>query len=683
MNRKITIIFSTLLLVLSAASCQHEEGLETPVLQDSRTALERKAVNTADNAVEGTLVVLLEEDAASALGRGQTPQALAEACSQTGAELGRAFPFHGTERERQYRMHRWYVLTFPAETDVRDVAAVFAELPQVTAVQYNTRIRRFEEGEATAWTPGDNTVSPVLPFNDPKLIDQWHYINNGDLSVASTVRAGADINVRDAWKLSTGDPEIIVAVCDEGVKYDHPDLAANMWVNEAEKNGVEGVDDDGNGYVDDVHGYNFLSTYSVETGTGELMPVGWNRSGDTGHGTHVAGTVAAVSNNGIGVSGVAGGDGTPGTGVRIMTCQLFSGNASGGTLNRAKAYKYAADNGACILQCSFGQDAGNIKSDSDFESLYSSEADALEYFMSKPSVSKDTGKQIVNANPVDRNFAIFASGNEGESISAYPAAHNKYISVAAFGPDFLPTSYTNYGPGTNICAPGGDYSINSTSATPERAQILSTLPKELGKGEYGYMQGTSMACPHVSGVVALALSYAKKLGKTYTYEEFLSLLYTSVNNIDYYIETGSKLNNGVAMDLTPFWHNMGTGAIDTWRLFMQIEGTPCLPVQAGTDTKVSLEQFFSPAALHLTFTGVEVSDEAREALGIVGDPYVKYGKLFIRCEKEGSAKISVSAIAGGDQVAGQGTATMGGTEFTREISVLSRTAAVSENGGWL
>ena len=673
MDRKISKIFPFILL-LSAVSCLQEEMPGTQSApQEEKTVLELKSVNTSEDAVEGTLVVLLDESAAAALEAGNDVPALAQACSKVDASLAKAFPCKGTERERQHRLDRWYLITFPSEVAVEEVAEVFAGLPEVEVVQYNTAVARFEESEATEWTPGDNTVSPVLPFNDPKLIDQWHYMNYGDLSVAPTVRVGADINVRDAWKLTTGDPAIIVAICDEGVKYDHPDLAANMWVNEAEKNGVEGVDDDGNGYVDDIHGYNFLSTYNIETGQGNLMPVTWSRPGDNGHGTHVAGTVAAVNNNGIGVGGVAGGDGTPDTGVRMMTCQLFSGNASGGTLNRAQAYKYAADMGACILQCSFGQDAGNLLSDADFETLYSFEADALNYFMTNPAPG----------NPVGGNFAIFASGNEGKDISAYPAAHNRYISVAAFGPDYLPTNYTNFGPGTNICAPGGDYAINSTSAAPERSQILSTLPKEIGKGEYGYMQGTSMACPHVSGVVALALSYAKKLGKTFTYDEFLSMIYTSVNNIDYYIETCAKYNNGVQMDLTPYWHNMGTGAIDTWRLLMQIEGTPCLVVQKGADVKMSLDQYFSPAASHLTFTKVEVSDEARATLGIVGDPYVKYGKLYIRCENEGSAKISISAIAGGSDIAGQGSATMGGTEFTREVSILSRTAGVAENGGWL
>ena len=662
------------MILLLAASCVREDAVGSQQNQDSFvSALAQKSINTSEDAVPGSLALLLDEKTADALGANQSVAALAEACEQVGATMNRAFPYRGTELERKHNIHRWYALTFPSEESVEEVAAVFAELPEVSALQYDKEVKRMEESQPSEWVAGDNSVAPQFQFNDPKLIDQWHYINNADLSVASTVRSGADINVRDAWKLTTGDPSIIVAVCDEGVKYDHPDLIANMWVNEAEKKGKEGVDDDGNGFVDDVHGYNFLSTYNIETGEGDLMPINWTREGDSGHGTHVAGTVAAVNNNGIGVCGVAGGDGTPGTGVRIMTLQLFSGNANCGTLKRAVAYKYAADNGASIIQCSFGQESGAVKSDSDFAKYYSFEKDMIDYFMANPS----------SANPVNGNFAIFAGGNDGKELSGYPAAYNKYISVAAFGPDYLPTSYTNYGPGTNICAPGGDYSINATSSSPQRAQILSTLPKELGNGEYGYMQGTSMACPHVSGIVALALSYAKKLGKTFTYDEFLAMIYSSVNNIDYYIETCSKLNNGVAMDLTPYWHNMGTGAIDTWRLLMQIEGTPCLPVQKGADAKISLDQFFSPASSHLTFTKVEISDEARATLGIVGDPYVKYGKLFIHCENEGSAKISISAIAGGSDIAGVNGAGMGGTEFTREISILSRVAGVSENGGWL
>lgn len=664
MTRRLSIIFSMFLLVQMTA-CVQESAL---TLEVKVPALEQKAVNSSEGALPGSLILLLDE--------GADPSALARACAETGATIERLFPYSGSQRERQFRMDRWYVLSFSEYMPVQNVAERFAGLAEVTALQYDTETKRSFGSDATEWTPVTRS-QPVYEsaplFNDPKLIDQWHYINKADLSVAPTSRLGADINVRDAWNLTAGDPAIIVAICDEGVKYDHPDLVPNMWVNEAEKNGEEGVDDDGNGYIDDVHGYNFLSTYDPETGEGKVLPVSWDANGDKGHGTHVAGTVAATNNNGIGVCGVAGGNSPEGNGVRIMTCQVFSGNAAGGTVSRARAYRYAADMGASILQCSFGQNGGYLTSDKEFANMFSAEIDALEYFITNPAPG----------NPAGGNFAIFASGNEGYAMSGYPAAYNRYISVAAFGPDFLPTSYTNYGPGTNICAPGGDYNINSSSSSPERAQILSTLPKEVGTGEYGYMQGTSMACPHVSGVVALGLSYARKIGKTFTYDEFLALIYSSVNNIDYYIETCSKKNNGIDMDLTPYWQNMGSGAIDAWRLLMQIEGTPCLPVQKGVECKITLDQYFGQAASNLTYTSVKVSDEARATLGITGDPYVKYGKLYIRCENLASAKISISAIAGGSEMAGYEGAQIGGTEFTREVSILSRDAAVSENGGWL
>ena len=175
-----------------------------------------------------------------------------------------------------------------------------------------------------------------MPFNDPKLQDQWHYINLGDVSVAPTSRVGADVNVKDAWNLTTGDSRIIVAICDEAVKYNHPDLQANMWVNEGEI-ADNGIDDDGNGYIDDVHGFNFLSPYDKETGTWEVLPLSWDKVNDSGHGTHVAGTIAAVNNNGMGVCGIAGGRTGNGDGVRIMTCQLFSGNATAGMENSREA----------------------------------------------------------------------------------------------------------------------------------------------------------------------------------------------------------------------------------------------------------------------------------------------------------------------------------------------------------
>lgn len=145
------------------------------------------------------------------------------------------------------------------------------------------------------------------------LNKQWHYKNTGDETLVSPIKEGCDINVEPAWEFCTGDPSIIVAVMDEGVMYKHEDLAANMWVNQAELNGQKGVDDDGNGYVDDVYGYNFAKDQGDIT---------WTDPEDSGHGTHVAGTISAVNNNGIGVCGIAGGSGNN-DGVKIMSIQIL------------------------------------------------------------------------------------------------------------------------------------------------------------------------------------------------------------------------------------------------------------------------------------------------------------------------------------------------------------------------
>lgn len=657
--------------VFFAAGCaQMEEPLAQEQAPSSASPLATKCVNTVENAADGTLLLYLEEEAALKLAQGECVPEWEQVCAECGIEfVEKLFPNTDDELSHKYGLHRWYMVSFPKSSSVERVAEGMARLNAVKGVQFNTEYeRKFGSEAPIAWKPfeGRGYGEFNLPFNDPMLVDQWHYINNKDMSVAETSRTGADINVKNAWGLTAGDPRIIVAVCDEGVKYTHPDLADNMWVNEGEIPG-NGIDDDKNGYVDDIHGWNFLST--------EKYPkvISWNEPGDVSHGTHVAGTVAAVNNNGIGISGVAGGTGK-GDGCRIMSCQVFSGSSSATAGARARAYHYAAQMGASVLQCSYGQEGGYMTSDNTFETTYAVEFAALRYF-------RDYGNQK-NGSPVNKNIIVFAAGNDGTPMSGYPAAHKEIISVTAFGPDYLPTNYTNYGPGSNIAAPGGDVSINM-STTSERAQILSTTAVESANydSNYGWMQGTSMACPHVSGVVALGLSYALKIGKTFDYDDFVGILYSSVNDLDYYIETCTKMANGVMFDLTPFWRQMGTGAIDTWKFLMNLEGTPNVVAKIGEEAKVSLVPCFGGAASNLTYTKIEISDEARETLGIEGEPYINNGRLVVKCTKYGSAKIRVYAIAGGENLATD--AVMGGSEFSREVSLLSRDHAIAENGGWL
>ena len=659
------VVLAAVMLVSGCLQDEHVPAVD----EVSRTLLQTKAVNTSEYAQEGNLLLLLDERLASMLSDGASQDDFDQACRELGVtHVEKVFKMTDDALAKSHRLHRWYKVSFPESKPLEKAAGRFAVLSSVNGIQYNTHLRRHDVGPVHSWEPFTRGYGEFdLPFNDPMLSDQWHYINNADLSVCSTVREGADVGVRNAWKLTAGDPRVIVAICDEGVKYVHPDLAPNMWVNEDEIPG-NGIDDDNNGYIDDVHGYNFLNPSDLDKADG-LLDITWAKEGDNGHGTHVAGTVAAVNNNGIGVCGVAGGTGN-GDGVRLMSCQLFSGSTTATVEARARSYKYAADNGASVLQCSFGVEAGMYDSDEEYEKIYSIERDALQYFMNKP-----------NCDAVGGNFVIYASGNDAKPLAGYPAAYHKYISVSAIGPDGYPAYYTNYGPGCNISAPGGDLSLNQLS-TGYRAQILSTVPDELKSFDsaYGYMQGPSMACPHVSGVVALGLSYALKLGKTYDYDEFLGMIYTSVNDLEYFMETSIRYSYGIEFDMSPMRGGMGTGSIDAWRLLMQIEGTPSLLIKKGELWKVSLDEHFGGSAANLTYTSIDIDPVSRELLDVEGEPYVRNGKLFIKCNKTGSAKIRISAIAGGSSVGGG--ALIGGTEFTKEISILSRDVA-SVAGGWL
>lgn len=401
-------------------------------------------------------------------------------------QMKRVFPFSAKNdaKHKKHGLHLWYEINFPTSISPMEAVAKYGVVSEITLAE-PIREKSFQAGEIK-YVPELKTATVAEPFNDPYLEDQWHYNNTGFLN---TSIAGADINLYNAWEIETGKSNVVVCIVDGGIDVEHEDLAANMWINEAEKNGEEGVDDDGNGYVDDIYGFNFTANVGAVTAHN--------------HGTHVAGTVAAVNNNGVGVSGVAGGSGN-GDGIRLMSAQIFSNSGAGG--NSAAAIVYGADNGAVISQNSWGYTSPGF-----VEQVI---LDAIDYFVAEAG--------YFTGSPMKGGVVIFASGNSNTDLDMYPGVYENVIAVSAFGPDLVRSPYSNYGSWIDISAPGGTemYGLDH--------DVLSTLPNN----KYGYMQGTSMACPHVSGVAALVVS--KFGGATFTNEDLKLQLLTGTRDIDMY-----------------------------------------------------------------------------------------------------------------------------------------------------
>lgn len=567
------------------------------------------------------------------------------------------------EIAKKYGLDRWYTVRFDESVPVRTAAEKIAGRKEVTALQFNSFLEPVKPERVIPFEPGVITrAESDLPFDDPYLDRQWNLINEGGNGGV----AGADVGVKDAWRLTGGDPSVIVAVFDCAVNNIHADLSKAVWINEAEKGGTSGQDDDGNGYIDDVYGFNFVGcNLNKQPVKGSRLD--WSKG--YGHGTHVGGIIGAVNGNGKGVSSIAGGTGSN-DGVRLMSCQIFEGNDATSDAQSAAAFIYAADNGACIAQCSYGNfniirtDDEYINGNEDKKIAGASlENAALLYFMD-PANS--------NHEALEGNLAVFAAGNHSNPYSCYPGALPYVLSVTAFCRDFMPGSYTNYGPGCKIAAPGGeiigtsDFSGMILSTGVSNAATQSPAVDNNGKSDYNYvwMQGTSMACPHVSGVAALGIAYAKKLGKKFTREEFTSLLLTSVNDIDSYLPDGSKYKG-----------QLGAGAVDAWKFLMAIEGTPSVMVQTGKKVSIDLSPYCNPRNI----SEVQVGAVDALVLGINSTPEIKDGILEIECTKTGAGKILICSRVGKDPEMSDG---IGDMNYYCEISIVSR-PYVSENGGWL
>ena len=680
---------------LFAASCA-KDNVDQPTVSAPEVAIAKKFVNTSSDAVAGKLLIYVGQEyvsqfeaAAGSICTGVSAiDAVAEEIGAT--SINQLFNMKvNAELKRELGMDRWFTINFSEDVNVDDAAKALAAADAVRRVEFAKVLQgpNVDEPKVVDLNAFATTRAGEYP-NDPMFAGQWHYKNNGNPFDPAGVdedgyryytydqydtpgfihpytRKGADINVVPAWELTKGNRSVIVAVIDQGVDYNHEDLKDNMWVNEGEIAG-DGIDNDGNGYIDDVYGYNFIDNpVKVE---GEPNPICTDTFDNAAHGTHVAGTIAAVTNNGKGVAGVAGG-------VRIMSCQILGGKHNTSDQDAAaRAMEYAADNGAVIASNSWGNDPGALTSDDSYKSAMSARYVAFNYFMKKK-----------NHDAIDGGIIVFAAGNESAPMAGYPGAYSEYISVTALGVDGLPALYTNYGPGCNIAAPGGEYFVNQYGHIQESGCVLSTLPND----QYGYMQGTSMATPHVSGVAALALSYIEDLGKTYTTAQFKEMLLTSVYDLNADLAMYGKYStSGEMVSLAPYYRQMGTGAIDAYRVLSSVRGIACVPAVAGEETVVNIKSLIADGNTSLKILeNITVPADVRERLGIKNET-IFGDDLIFTCEKTGTGVIKIGLVGGGDQLGGGGS--MGGMHLEKEIAIIVRgnyeldpDGNVNGTDGWL
>jgi subtilisin family serine protease len=414
------------------------------------------------------------------------------------------------EKHKAWGFHLWMEISLPMNANVIQAVKEYMALPEVEFAEPVYKDAIFEPVHAEPYEMPEKSDPKWTP-NDTRYNEQWHYHNTGQQS--GTV--DCDIDLPEAWDIEKGKSNILVAIQDQGLQLNHPDLQAHIW---------SGI------------GYDFQANdSSIEPGD---------------HGCHVGGTVSGVNNNGTGISGVAGGSGS-GDGVRLMSVQVYTSGGTGGG-NTNLPYIYSADNGAAISQNSWGYTTvGNYTQ---------SVLDGIDYFNANGGGSVMTG-----------GLVIFAAGNSNSSGLWYPGCYSGTLAVAATNNKDIRASYSNYDTWVDVSAPGGE-----TSSVTARG-VLSCW----SASNYGFYQGTSMACPHTSGVAALILSLAPGM---FSRTQVWSIIKNTTDPID-------TINPTYAGKL-------GTGRVNAYKALVETQSlmapppTPSLVSPANASVSTSAKPAF-------------------------------------------------------------------------------------------
>jgi subtilisin family serine protease len=433
-------------------------------------------------------------------------------------------------------------------------------------VSVEEALKQFNQSEDVIYAQPNYEVHALATIPNDSLFNELWGMNN---------LSDNDIDAPEAWDITTGNEDIVVAVIDTGVDYTHPDLAANMWVNQAEKNGLPGVDDDENGYVDDIYGYDFV-----------------NNDGDPRddhyHGTHCAGTIGAIGNNGQGVAGVC-------WHVKIMALKFLNAAGSGSTEDAIQAVQYSVLMGAKLSSNSWG--GGGY-------------SQAL--------------KDAIDAAGAAGMLFVAAAGNDGSNNDSYPTYPCSYtcesiISVMATDSSDDKSSFSNYGlTSVDIGAPG--------------SSIMSCKPGNA----YQYLSGTSMATPHVAGACALVWSMNSALSNM---EVKNILLQTADKKLVGQCVSGGRLNiyNAILETRSPWItvepDNGNVQPGETDEVQISFDATKLQPGIYHAEILILSDDPQSPVTIPVTMAinpdDLQVSpSEGFESSGIEGGPFTPSNKIY-------------------------------------------------------